>query len=201
MPLQRGEPEKILKRLKPQRQDYGEAWRELVGQSLEVIDRQLRSDVEKMYAFKEFAPLPDGDRVILRNRVLFLFAEHQAIRGNIDVPVTWSWAQFKEAMLHYDGQDYRCDRSETEIKLLNALVEYYAEQVVRTRLGAGANKWIELTTRDMLDDLRLPKEEFPAVRNIVRGVANAEMVRILTKMGQLEATPTEIRKAPFKTFR
>jgi hypothetical protein len=172
MPLQPGEPERVLKRLKPIRQDFGTAFLELVGNQLEDVDGQLVDDVDNMGAFRTLAPLPDADRVILRNRLIWLLADHSKIRGNLQVPGTWTLLATIDALRGFDGQEARCPRSETEIKLLSALAEHYADQVVRTRLTPKIGQWIEGVANDMLDAVRLPREEFSA----------------------------EIRKAPFKTF-
>jgi hypothetical protein len=154
-----------------------------------------------MGPFADLRPLPDADRVVLRNRCLWLIADNTSIRGTLSVDATWILPATMRALEGFDGSEERCPRPETEMKLLNALVEHYAETVIVERLAPAVQRWIDGTTDDMLAAVRLPKNEFAAVRNIVKGLAQKAMLDQLTQMGRLDVNPAEIRKQPFKSFR
>lgn len=200
MALNRQEVETVMKRLKPRREDFGSAFIELIGEQLSAIDERLRVDVDAMSAFRKLRPLPDGDRVIMRNRAIWLIADHKAIRGNVVVDSSWVLANTLGALEFYDGQTERCPRPAGEMKLLNALVDYYVDLVVTERLAPATARWIDATTEAMLDAVRLPDPEFATVQALVRGVAQKVMVDQLSGLGQLDVNPAEIRKSPFKSF-
>lgn len=201
MALSRHDFDRLAQRLKSRRREFGQVFRELVGRQCYAIDERLRADVDRMGPFETLRPLPDGDRVILRTRMLWLFADHRAIRGTLTVPSTWILPATLRALEGATGRGDRCPRPETEMKLLNSLVEYYAEQVVLERLAPAVQRWIDGTTTDMLDALQLPEREFAAVRNLVKRLAHEEQVAQLTRLGQLDANPAEIRRDPFRSFR
>lgn len=199
--------ELLARKVKPKRRDFGAAFLDLVGRQLRAIDARMVKDVDAMGPFQALRPLPDGDRVILRNRVIWLIASADAVSGTLTVGRTWDLSPTMRALEVFDGNDVRCKsldgvaRPESEMKLLDALAEYYADLVVVERLGPGIARWIEGTTAAMLGALSVPRDrEFSAVRVIVKKIAHEEAHAQLVALGQLDTSPVEIRKSPFTQF-
>ncbi|MDP3909421.1 MAG: hypothetical protein Q8Q14_03435 [Gemmatimonadales bacterium] len=200
MPLAQQQFDQLIVRWKPFRQQFAKAWPTLVAQQLTDVDERVRGDVEVMPAFALLRPLPDADRVLCRQRLLWLLADATAIRGTLPLAASWTLPESLRALAGEDGTAERCPRPAAELRLLLALVDFYADRVLVERLVPRATEWIEAATGEIVRELRVPDREWGTVHGVVLGLTQKAMLEHLKRLGQLDAVPTQIRQAPYRAY-
>lgn len=174
---------------------------EFVGFLLEEcwkIDALLRADAVQLQSVFGWEALPDGVRVIARQRLLYLVAQAPWIAGGQQIGGGWSTQGFQRA-LHHAGGAAVCAISGPQVTTLDGLLEHYATGLTQDLLAPAYEQWLETVARNTVKQIGAHRDEFATVRSNIHKQLQAEMIQLLVRQQPIAVgwAPDRTLKEPF----
>lgn len=160
-------------------------WDELLRPALASVDAAVLEASARLGL-----TVAEADRVIVRNRALWLFARGFADEwgGALTLDPTWDFDRMRQAL---------CPGERIDAETLDVLAKRAVHGQRRDFVGPSVDAWLDQDTQAILDKHRLPEGDFADARAQFQVRYRQVLFEKLVAEGELRLYPDQLRNDPF----